>query len=265
MVRIKFNEKRLIMRSHLLACIVVWIVTVVTASTNEDGNRTAWTEKLKRRVAQQTSRQQLPSNGQSSNNPHHSIDQSPTNVTYFPFTVERDSFNLCTAVTSWGCRKIDRVHLTNQAKNKYLRDRKPIVLSNQEHGDSPVRAWKALQWNLWYWASKSLPVVNNVLTFDRRDTIDMSNNVFLVRDEEAQDTWDTDISNDSPLTSFSPYYVQDEMLLWDFLYDVGNKNEKPLPYNDDQHKDENTIQNEKEYCRFYSHDFQEMERMMKVR
>ncbi len=216
---------------QLLLFIVFFIVSIVPADAT-------WKEKLKRRVSSATLE-----NG-------HDYGETQS-LDYYPFNIERDSTSLCSALS---CRKITSSNSTSFSQSRYLRDRKPVVLSI--YGDSPVRNWKALKWNLWYWASKLLPTLNGVLTQKRADD-NMVNNIFLVQEvESAGDNYLNEILN------FPVYEIEDQILLWDFLNDIGNGRQQSVKYND-QAPDISESQ-KPEYCRFFSQDFNEMEKLMKV-
>ncbi len=215
---------------QLLLFIVFFISTVPSEAT--------WKEKLKRRVSTAT-----VENGDGYG--------ETESVDYYPFNVERDITSLCSALS---CRKITSSNSTSFSQSRYLRDRKPVVLSL--YGDSPVQNWKALRWNLWYWASILLPTLNGVLSQERGDD-DMVNNIFLV--QEVESTYENYLNE---ILSFPKYEIDDQILLWDFLNDIGNRRQKSVKYKD-QAPDISKTQ-KTEYCRFFSQDFNEMEKLMKV-
>jgi hypothetical protein len=241
-----------------LFSLTLFSLTVLFLIIKNATGASSWADKLKRRVDVQPV-QQPDSNG---------------DAVYYPFTVHRDTPNLC---NMWKCREINRQNITSKAKSRYLRDRRPIVLTAD--GDSSVPNWKALKWNLWYWASKLWPVLNNVLVFEKLSGDSMSKNVFLIKDKESsRDGWEE--TSDSELRSFPDFTIQEEIFLWDFLYDIGAAEEKPMseqgtpksPAGGQNEESRNTelrdksSENlvEKDFCRFYSQDYLEMEQTMKV-
>jgi hypothetical protein len=167
---------------------------------------------------------------------------------YFPFDIEISTPTLC---IEFSCRDTLRVNSTSIAQNKLLQSRRPVVLAG---GDSPVVKWKALQWNLWYWAAKSFPTLNSGLRFTKqtsRKSFGVGDNVFLVRDEEL-----LPVDPHHELCSFPSYDVETEVLLWDFLNEVVSGTES-VPHSEH-------VDSVDKYCRFYSTEYDQMEKAMKV-
>lgn len=155
-----------------------------------------------------------------------------TTKTYPPFTLQTSLRSICTLIGP--CGEVNRFDSTDHALNRYLRDRQPVLLGG---GDSVASKWKALKWNLWYWASKTWTNLVDVIELHQEK--DHTDGVILIRDQtEAAET---------SYSSFQALEVKEDILLWDYLNDIPQHNHS-----------------EHYLCRFYSTDYLEMENMAKL-
>jgi hypothetical protein len=179
------------------------------------------------------------------------------------------SGNLCKNVFS-RCetlKPIGSLRNISSVIQEYKSELLPVTFSLPECG---VR-WNAFDWNLWNFTHSLWPILENVIESERRYSHRFSvsggdeptTGLFLISEENVDepDEYEVDAKKEKKTLSFpddfNSYSIKNEMLFWDFLYDllpnrtvVLEENQQPLSSLDK--------------CRYYSTNYRVFEGITQV-